>query len=770
MWHSHTNSPPLGILARNLIVIVVVATLTKPTASAEKRVPSGTLVFHITNQENTLTPARIHLYSKEGEPQIAPDCPNWNDHFVSNGETTLKLKPGIYRWEMERGPEHKQLSGTVRIGENTTVHVNAQFNRLPSLPNNGLVDEHWYSGDLHVHRPVQHMKQLMEAEDLNFATVIQWWNTPAERSAKAETTVYQFADHQIYSTMAGEDEREGGALLYFNLKQPLDLTVQNREFPSPMVFLERAREMDQRVWVDVEKTFWWDVPLWAAIAEPDSIGIAHNHMHRSGVLDNEAWGKPRDLRQYPGPRGNGQWTQDIYYHLLNCGFRIPPSAGSASGVLPNPLGHNRVYVQIGDQPFTRETWFDGLRQGKCFVTNGPLLRVKANGQWPGANLNLNDKKHVNFEIKLTSRTPVSRLEVIHNGETVESIPCNNEISQTFQHTVSLENHGWVLIRAVGSAAHTYQFASTAPWYLGSGYPDPPQGHSPETLSAKSVPYISPESAKFFLDWINERIDRVKLHLPSREQESSVLEYHLKAKTFWEQRLQVAQKPQQQQLRTLQAIGYQDAITLLLELKQLSENATDRISGNLAEENVQRTSEAQTSAIAKTERSATNFAENRSLISGERNAIERAIRRAYLAHNQQEIEDALAPLVWLKISINPESRVKVQATNDRVTLLQGVPLFRLARIENAAGITAQLNLSAIDLSTEPPKKAGWFEPMFVTRKDHPDRLHGGLHQYKIVKATTLQSGIREVRIVGDAGQGTQDLGFRATADLMLETLE
>ena len=28
----------------------------------------------------------------------------------------------------------------------------------------------------------------------------------------------------------------------------------------------------------------------------------------------------------------------IYYHLLNCGLRVPPSAGSASGVLPNPVG------------------------------------------------------------------------------------------------------------------------------------------------------------------------------------------------------------------------------------------------------------------------------------------------------------------------------------------------------------------------------------------------------------------------------------------------
>ena len=43
-----------------------------------------------------------------------------------------------------------------------------------------------------------------------------------------------------------------------------------------------------------------------------------------------------------GTQWDGYWTQDIYYALLNCGLRIPPSAGSASGVLPNPVGYNRV--------------------------------------------------------------------------------------------------------------------------------------------------------------------------------------------------------------------------------------------------------------------------------------------------------------------------------------------------------------------------------------------------------------------------------------------
>jgi hypothetical protein len=63
-------------------------------------------------------------------------------------------------------------------------------------------------------------------------------------------------------------------------------------------------------------------------------------------------------------------------------LRLPPSAGSASGVLPNPVGYDRVYVQL-DGELSYEKWWDGLKLGRVFVSNGPLLRCRANGQWPG---------------------------------------------------------------------------------------------------------------------------------------------------------------------------------------------------------------------------------------------------------------------------------------------------------------------------------------------------------------------------------------------------
>ena len=43
-------------------------------------------------------------------------------------------------------------------------------------------------------------------------------------------------------------------------------------------------------------------------------------------------------------RGWLDFTFQNYYLLLNCGFRLRPTGGTASGVHPVPLGFGRVYV------------------------------------------------------------------------------------------------------------------------------------------------------------------------------------------------------------------------------------------------------------------------------------------------------------------------------------------------------------------------------------------------------------------------------------------
>ena len=46
-----------------------------------------------------------------------------------------------------------------------------------------------------------------------------------------------------------------------------------------------------------------------------------------------------------------------------------------------------MYVQVGPK-LTWDGWVDGIRRGRTFVTNGPLLEFRVNGQLPGAEIHL----------------------------------------------------------------------------------------------------------------------------------------------------------------------------------------------------------------------------------------------------------------------------------------------------------------------------------------------------------------------------------------------
>src|SRR5262249_48906414 len=75
----------------------------------------------------------------------------------------------------------------------------------------------------------------------------------------------------------------------------------------------------------------------------------------------------------------------LWYRLLNCGFRLPASAGTdvflnrLVGRLP---GSDRAYVRV-DGAFSYAGWIEGLRAGRAFVTNGPVVELSAGAPGPG---------------------------------------------------------------------------------------------------------------------------------------------------------------------------------------------------------------------------------------------------------------------------------------------------------------------------------------------------------------------------------------------------
>ena len=457
---------------------------------------------------------RIHLQAPGGKFIKAPGLPNWNDHFVCDGGVQLDLPPGRYRLEVEKGPEHSAHADDIDIAAGGAKKVAVELKRLVNLSGEG-----WWSGELHVHRPLADVELLMRAEDLHVAPVITWWNNTDLWRGKELPSPLQvrFDGDRFYHVMGGEDEREGGALLYFDLPRPLAITGSAREFPSPVQFLREARKT-AGAHVDIEKPFWWDVPVWLATGQVDTMGLAVNHFYRSGMMAKEAWGRPRAEQRLPPPLGIGHWVQEIYYHALNCGLRIAPSAGSASGVLPNPVGYNRAYVHLDGAP-SYERWMEGLRAGRSIITNGPLLRVKANGELPGHVFAAEKEISIELAAVVEGRDPVEAIEIVRDGKIERKVPLKEGLGR-----LEFKASGWFLLRCISPNEKTFRFASTAPFYVEIG---------------AQRRRVSRGSAQFFLDWVEERIARVPLKLKDPKQLEEVLEPHQKAREFWKRLAETA---------------------------------------------------------------------------------------------------------------------------------------------------------------------------------------------------------------------------------------
>lgn len=517
----HFSQILAALAARTLLLACLLqAPIATPATAASAL--DGRLHMAIVNQATGVPfPARVHLKDSKGGEIKTAAYPDHKGHFTCPGSFELALPAGEYHYETEHGQQFSMAEGTVWIRPGATTEHIARLRELIDITREG-----WWSGDLHVHRPIEHMELLMDAEDIHIAPSITWWNQRniwEGGNAAPSDPLVRYGGIRCNHVMAGEDEREGGALLYFHLNKPLNIKTQDREFPSPMKFLNQARSQTQ-VHVDIEKPFWWDAPIWLASGKIDTIGIANNHMCRDWVYYNpkrggEAWGRARDAKRLPAPHGNGYWTQEIYYHALNAGLRVPPSAGSASGVLPNPLGYNRVWVYVG-KAFDRDLWWKNLKAGRSFVSNGPLLRCEAYGKTPGHVFKVEKGETLTIPLsaKIFTRDAISEIEIVKNGKIAATVPFDEWQKSGSLGNISFTESGWFLVRAITDNPVTFRFASTAPYYVQMG----------------DRPRVSKASSQFFLNWVRERMERVKLADPERKE--AVLKHHRDAETFWSEKV------------------------------------------------------------------------------------------------------------------------------------------------------------------------------------------------------------------------------------------
>jgi hypothetical protein len=158
-----------------------------------------------------------------------------------------------------------------------------------------------------------------------------------------------------------------------------------------------------------------------------------------------------------------------YYALLNCGFRLRPTAGTASGVHPVPLGFGRVYVHLPNG-FNYDDWLKGLNAGRSFVTTGPMVLVKLNDQTAGSTIK--DAKEYVLTGSTISSTPLDRIEIIVNGEITTTLKPDNLMKDhdAFESMVGerlrIDGSSWVAVRCFEKREDgRVRFAHSSPFHI-----------------------------------------------------------------------------------------------------------------------------------------------------------------------------------------------------------------------------------------------------------------------------------------------------------------
>jgi hypothetical protein len=416
----------------------------------------GTWYFpEATSPEGSAVPYRKQAI---GRPDIVEMHATLSAHpFV------VRLPEGRYTLTAGRGKEYHPERIPFAVGDKPSAVV-VRLSRWVDMAARG-----WYSGDTHVHRALGELPNVMLAEDLNVAFPLVDWvreafvppvdrrgasfrdpGAAAIRVDPGHLIVPRNTEYEIFS-VAGKGHTLG-AFFVLNHKTPLGLGV-----PPVTPVARRARR--EGALIELDKHNWpWSMAL-VPVLPVDLFELANNHVWETEFAFGDFGEAPaaemkieRDAKGFT-ERGWIDFGFKNYYALLDCGFRLRPTAGTASGVHPVPLGFGRVYVRV-DGGLDADPWLKGLDAGRSFVTTGPMLFVTLDGREPGHRFDQANPSPRDYRLAGTaeSASPLDRIEVVLNGEVARTLRPGNRrtgrggYESRFEASVTIEGTSWVAVR------------------------------------------------------------------------------------------------------------------------------------------------------------------------------------------------------------------------------------------------------------------------------------------------------------------------------------
>ncbi len=367
-----------------------------------------------------------------------PSIPHWAEPvaYQTSGDFSMMLKPGIYKVSMEHGNEYIPIKQRLEVPESGSITETYELQRWIDLPKLG-----WYSGDVHVHHPTDKpeyrtfLLEYAKAEDVHLVNTLEMGHhLGTDFRQEGFGSDFRTNDGDVWLVSGQEDPRS----TYGHI-----IGLNTNHF---------AR--------DLSTYDYYDLVFRELHKQPGAVvGFAHFSWNGCDLPRGFPWYVTTEEIDFVELLQFSKINSLDYYDYLNLGFRITAAAGSD---VPwgSTLGEVRTFVYTGNT-FDADKWFEGLKDGRTFVSNGPVVFLLGDKNLPGTVIFRPSGATTNINVQAISHPSIGVIDrvAIYNSDGLLSESLNHERSDSVLIEVKhgLSKSQWIAAMVHcdnGAVAHT----------------------------------------------------------------------------------------------------------------------------------------------------------------------------------------------------------------------------------------------------------------------------------------------------------------------------
>jgi hypothetical protein len=456
-------------------------------------------------RNNVPAAARVSIVGSDGKPYGPADVAmrqtkRGESYFYADDSFDVVLPPGRVRMNVSGGLE--TIPQMVTVDAETATELT-----VPMQPWVDMAARGWYSGDSHVHLhtggpievTVASALVAARAEGVNYVNLCVSNNVGDDiRDTEMITGKPHVVSTDRHLLVFGEEMRSSiyGHMQFFGINRLVepqytgfDGTPHRLDFPANHVMAAEAVRQGGLVtyghplFAGEPFPFGKDPARASAAARELPIDAVLGVVH---AIDLMSYNSDEDL------------SAEFWYRLLNCGLKLSACVGTDALLdrSTEPLGGERVYVKTAG-PLTMQSWLDGLKSGRSFVTNGPIPTLEVNGKALGETCELTEAGNVHVAVKVESYVPFHKIEVIVNGEVAAHDEAAGDPAGLRVRRLDMElpigRSSWIALRVRGPESPLVfdgsVWAHTSPVYV--------------KMAGKRI--ASRQDAEYFVAWIEQML-------------------------------------------------------------------------------------------------------------------------------------------------------------------------------------------------------------------------------------------------------------------------